>query len=75
MLVTQSERANFRPIRGREIILDTQIHTESTYCQALLYEQRLQKINIIVEISLQPTVRSLDLSSKDDNKPPKQTNT
>ena len=75
MLVTQSERANFRPIRGQEIILDIQIHTESTYCQALLYEQRLQKINIIVEISLQPTVRSLDLSSKDDNKPPKQTNT
>ena len=32
--------ANYRPIIGLEIISDT----ESTYCQALLYEQRLQKL-------------------------------
>ena len=34
---------NFRPIRGREIITHRQTDTESTYCQALLSEQRLQK--------------------------------
>ena len=47
---TSGDVANFRPIRGREIISNSQTHTqtdtESTYCQALLYEQRLQKDNL-----------------------------
>ena len=42
--------ADFRPIRGREIIshntlhTNTYIHRESTYWQVLLSEQRLQKL-------------------------------
>ena len=49
--------ADFRPIRGLEIILHTHTHThththrESTYCQALLYEQRLQKAFLHLKVS------------------------
>ena len=49
MLVLPQERTQrcFRPIRGLEIILhrytERKTDRESTYCQALLYEQRLQK--------------------------------
>ena len=34
--------ADFRPIRGLEIVADRRTDRESTYCQALLYEQCLQ---------------------------------
>ena len=44
--------AHFRPIRGLEIILHTRTHThtyrEWTYCQALLFEQRLQKHGLML---------------------------
>ena len=51
---TPGDVADFRPIRGIKIISDTHIHTqtntESTYCQALLYEQRLQKLLFIFKL-------------------------
>ena len=66
-LATSCDVADFRPIRGLEIIsdryidryiaryIDRYIHRyrdrESTYCQALLCEQRLQKKYKILDIS------------------------
>ena len=45
MSATSCEVSEFRPIRRLEIILHTHTDRESTYCQALLYEQRLQKLH------------------------------
>ena len=42
--IDPAEMSDFRSIGGLEIISDTQTHRESTYCQALLYAQRLQKM-------------------------------